>query len=109
MREVLPLRDLIKVVAKASGLDDSCTSEFRTRMWEDNEGCWTLANVDPGQHTPRSKFYNCEVHWFRSHLKDGSNRVSVEKVGAKEQLADLFTKPLPRPVFEYLRKKMMGW
>ena len=51
MREVLPLRDLIKVVAKASGLDDSCISEFRTRTWEDNEGCWTLANMDPGQHT----------------------------------------------------------
>ena len=109
MREVIPLRDLVKVVAKASGLEEDCATDFKVIVWEDNDGCWTLANMDPGQHTPRSKFYDCKVHWFRSHLKDGTDRIRVEKIDTKEQLADIFTKPLPKAVFEYLRKKMMGW
>ena len=109
MREVIPLRDLVKVVAKASGLEEDCATDFKVIVWEDNDGCWTLANMDPGQHTPRSKFYDCKVHWFRSHLKDGTDRIRVDKIDTKEQLADIFTKPLPKAVFEYLRKKMMGW
>jgi hypothetical protein len=29
----------------------------------------------------------------------------VEYIGTKEKIADIFTKPLPREVFEYLRQK----
>ena len=84
-------------------------TDFKTTVWEDNNGCLHLANMDPGQHTPRSKFYDCEVHWFRSHLKDGTNRITVEKIDTKDKIGDLFTKPLATPVFEHLRRKMMGW
>ena len=109
MREVIPLRDLIRVVAKGAGLDPACATDFKTTVWEDNNGCLHLANMDPGQHTPRSKFYDCKVHWFRSHLKDGTNRITVEKIDTKDQIGDLFTKPLATPVFEHLRRKIMGW
>ena len=109
MREVLPMRDLITTVAKGAGLNETCATTFRTTVWEDNNGALSLANMSPGQYTPRSKFYDCKVHWFRSYLKDGANRISVEKIDTTEQLADLFTKPLPREPFEALRKKLMGW
>ena len=65
------------------------------------------------------------MHWFRSFLTgkktsgddpedpDGngspSGTVEVKKISTDEQLADLFTKPLAREVFERLRVKLMGW
>jgi hypothetical protein len=32
--------------------------------------------------------------------------IGVEYVGAKEQLADIFTKPLPREAFEYFHQRL---
>ena len=106
MREVLPLRDLVRTVSKGVGIKDEVFTTFKVSVWEDNNGCLTLANLDPGQTTPRSKFYDSKVHWFRSHLSD---EIKVKRVDTEEQLADLFTKPLPREVFERLRKMLMGW
>ena len=109
LREALPFRNLIKVVARATGLNEDCATDFKTTVWEDNSGALILANSDPGQHTPRSKFYDCKVHWFRSYIKDGSDRIQVVKIDTKEQLADIFTKPLDHATFSYLREQLMGW
>ena len=35
--------------------------------------------------------------------------VSLNKIDTKEQLGDIFIKGLPRPQFQYLRKKLIGW
>ena len=109
MRQVLPLRDLIRAVAEGCGLSQQCATTFRTTIWEDNNGALALAKMQPGQHTPRSKFYDCKVHWFRSHLRDPTKRMAVEKIDTEDQVADLFTKPLLKELFEKLRKKLMGW
>ena len=106
MREVLPLRDLCRTVGSGFGINDDCLTSFHATVWEDNAGALALAQLDPGQHTARSKFYDVKVHWFRSKLGDD---IKVEKVDTKEQLADMFTKPLPRETFEYLRRKLLGW
>jgi hypothetical protein len=106
MREVLPLRDLVRTVAKGCGISEACLTTFKTTVWEDNAGALALANLDPGQHTARSKFYDVKVHWFRSKLQPD---ITVMKIDTKDQIADLFTKPLSREVFELLRKMMMGW
>ena len=68
MREVLPLRELVKVVARGLHIDDTLHTAFQVTIWEDNMGCLTLANLDPGQSAPRSKFCDSKVHWFRSKL-----------------------------------------
>ena len=107
MREVLPLRSLVEVVANGCGLSNACLTTFKTTVWEDNMGALTLANLDPGQTTTRSKFYDSKVHWFRSHLKP--NDIVVQKVETKEQRADLFTKPLLPEPFRYLRNLLIGW
>ena len=106
MREALPLRSLISTLGDGLKLGHDVTGQFKVTVWEDNMGCLTLANLDPGQNTPRSKFYDSKVHWFRSHPDDD---LTVEKVDTSDQLADLFTKPLPRKTFEKLRKEMIGW
>ena len=97
MREVLPLRELVRTVADGVGIRNEVLTHFKVTVWEDNAGTLTLANLDPGQNTPRSKFYDSKVHWFRSHL---TKEITVEKVNTEEQLADIFTKPLSREVFE---------
>ena len=109
MRKVLPTCDLIKIIAKGAGLNGHCATTFRTRVREDNNSALSLANMAPGEHTPRSKFYNCKVHWFWSHLHNGANHITVQNIDTTEQLADLFTKPLPHEPFEALQKKLMGW
>ena len=117
MREVLPLRELTKTVAAGLGISDSVNTGFKVTCWEDNSACATLANLEPGQSTPRSKFYDSKVHWFRSHLSPSSadeddpnlDGIWVKQIGTDLQLADLFTKPLTRETFQRLRKLLMGW
>ena len=106
MREVLPLRDTVQAIGRGLRIDESCLTTFHVTIWEDDMGALTLANLDPGQSTPRSKFYDSKAHWFRSHL---NSSMQVRKVDAKEQLGDLFTKPLVRDAFQYLRGQLMGW
>ncbi len=99
MREVLPLRDLVRTVGKGLKIDDKVMSTFKVKVWEDNMGALTLANLDPGQQTPRSKFYWSKAHFFRSFLNresDGTgNQMTVEKIGTLDQQGDLLTKWLP--------------
>ena len=110
MREVIPLRRTVKAVAHGCKLHDACETTFLTTVWEDNMGALTLANLDPGRNTPRSKFYDVKVHWFRTHLSDDEDDgIVVKKIDTKEQIADIFTKPLAREPFERLRKLLMGW
>ena len=75
-------------------------------LWEDNDGCRTIANLEPGRFTPASKWYDISLHWFRSHLNE---RITVERIDTAKQLADPFTKPLTFEVFKRLREKIMGW
>ena len=110
MREVIPLRRTVKAVAHGCKLLDHCETTFMTTVWEDNVGALTLAQLDPGRNTPRSKFYDVKVHWFRSHLSnDEDDGIVVRKIDTKDQIADIFTKPLAREPFERLRKLLMGW
>ena len=113
---MLPLHDLAKGVAKGLGISQDCVTGFKTTVWEDNNGALSLANLEPGQHTPRSRFYQARVHWFRSFItREGENDTNltdgifVKKIDTKLQLADLFTKPLSKELFEPLRKLLIGW
>jgi hypothetical protein len=102
LREVLPLQELVKMVACGIEINDKVQTDFKVTVWEDNNGCLTLANLDPRQSTPRSKFYDSKVHWFQSHQHDGESGIKVIKVDTEEQLADLFTKPLTGEPFKKL-------
>ena len=115
MRDALPLRNLVKGIAKGLNAPDDCLTDFKTTVWEDNNGALSLANLEPGHHTPRSRFYQARVHWFRSYItreSEGeikSDGIYVKKIDTKVQLADLFTKPLTRELFEALRLLLIGW
>ncbi|KAL7537654.1 hypothetical protein ACHAXR_010266 [Thalassiosira sp. AJA248-18] len=59
-------------------------------------------------HAPRSKFFHLETIWFREEI--ARRGINLVKVDTKEQLGDIFTKGLTQvTLFEYLRKKLLGW
>ena len=107
MKSVIPLLELLRVVGKGVGMSEEQRTKFKTTVWEDNMGALTLANMEPGQMTPRSKFYAIKYHWFRSHLKP--NKISVEKISTDSQRADILTKGLTQATFENIRKLLCGW
>jgi hypothetical protein len=45
-----------------------------------------------------------KYHFLQEQVAE--KNIRVEYVGTKEQVADIFTKPLPREAFEYLRQRL---
>lgn len=54
-------------------------------------------------HSKR-KHIPIKYHFLREQVLE--KNVKLEYVPSKEQVVDIFTKPLPREAFEYLRQKM---
>jgi hypothetical protein len=107
MRDLIPFRNMVNAVAAAFDISDEVLTQFRTTVHEDNSGALTLANMEPGRITPRSKHYAVRTHWFRSHLEP--NRVEVVKIDTALQKADILTKPLSRNTHETIRMLLCGW
>jgi hypothetical protein len=107
LREVLPFKDLVQAVGTIVGFTDDEVTTMKTTVWEDNVGALTLANLEPGRHTPRSKHYGIKTHWFRSKL--GPNRIVIEQISTHEQQADIMTKGLRKDLFVRCRLKLSGW
>jgi hypothetical protein len=98
---------LFLAVPHGIGLDKSKTTTFKTTVWEDNSGALTLARMEPGRMSPRSKHYAIKYHWLHSHLKP--NEIEIEKIDTKLQRADILTKGLRYATFIQIRKLMCGW
>ena len=52
----------------------------------------------------KTKHIPFKYHFLREQVLD--KKVKLEYVPSKEQVVDIFNKPLPREAFEYLRKKL---
>ena len=82
---------LLKEVCQGIGLEETVVATIKSTIWEDNNGCLTLANkMEAPRMTPRSKHYAVKYHWFQEHLKPEG--IEIKKVDTKEQLVDIFTK-----------------
>jgi hypothetical protein len=73
---------------------------------EDNSAALTLA-MDGDKYRPRTKHLSIKWHHFRDQVKQGW--LKVKKVTSKDNWADIFTKPLPKPQFCILRDDLLGW
>ena len=58
---------------------------------------------NPVMHA-KNKHIAIKYHYLREQVQE--KEVILEYVQSKEQLADIFTKPLPKDTFEYLRKRL---
>jgi hypothetical protein len=107
LRAAIPLIAVTKAVANGLAFTRDRILTFKATVHEDNQGAIILANLEPGRHTPRSKFYALRLHWFRSWLKP--NQIEIIFISTKLQKADYLTKPLQSMPFAVNRKLSMGW
>ena len=75
------------------------------KLFEDNNGAIELVKA-PKIH-PRTKHIVLKHNHFREHIRKGL--IEINLIVTLEQVAEIFTKALPLPIFNYLRKKLMGW
>jgi len=103
-RELFPIMDMVSSVTKSVQLPIG-KATMNVSIHEDNSGALVLAKTLPPQFTPQSKYYAIKTIWFCEEIfKRG-----VQFHDTVKQLGDIFTKGLTRFIFEYLRKKIMGW
>jgi hypothetical protein len=110
MRDMLPLRTMVKEVAKAVTGEDTVQVVCKSDVWEDNNGALTVATMP--RITPQSKFFNVKLHFFKEHVQTDQypdRPIAIHKIDTKEQLADIMTKGLTYESFKPLRDRLMGW
>jgi hypothetical protein len=105
LQEVLPMMKLVKELARAGFKLGTKTPQVHCKAFEDNSGALEMARTP--KMRPSTKHLNIKYHHFREAVEDGL--VSIHSIGTKDQLADIFTKPLPTQTFCELRKRIMGW
>jgi hypothetical protein len=110
MRDMLPLKRLVKTIAKVITGDDEVTVVAKSDVFEDNSGALAVATMP--KITPQSKFFAVKLHFFREQVQTEENpsgEVKIQKIHTKDNLADIMTKGLPLALFVPLRDKLMGW
>ena len=73
-------------------------------MFEDNQACIKMT-VNPVVSS-RNRHFAMRMWWLRQKVEEG--KIKLTYVETQHQLADIFTKPLPKPLFIQLRDKIMS-
>ena len=106
LRDVIYLIHLTEEFQKHDiNVNNGAKPNVTCRVFEDNVGALELANTH--KLRPRTKHLAVQLHHFRSYITNKT--IEVQHVATKHQIADIFTKPLPRDTFQYLRGLLMGW
>lgn len=71
-------------------------------MFCDNTSAINISK-NPVMHS-KTKHIAIKYHFVRELVQD--KEIRLEYVNSKEQIADIFTKPLPKDAFLYLRGKL---
>jgi hypothetical protein len=105
LREVIAVINLINELKGRGFQLSTATPTVICKTFEDNQSCIEIATNH--RTRPRTKHLSVRLHHFRSHIMNKT--ISIEHVSTKKQVADIFTKPLPRDQFRTLRVPLMGW
>jgi len=62
-----------------------------------------VPSVSP-KNPSKTKYITIKHHFVREQVTE--KNIKLEYVGTKEQIVDIFTKPLPHEAFEYLHQKL---
>jgi hypothetical protein len=92
VHKVIPLQMLLEYLTKITGYDWDIISTIEVTV-----PCLKLANLTPGQFTPRTKFYAVKAHWFQSKLSDKRCNVMME---TKFRHVDILTKSLGTDIWK---------
>ena len=104
MGETIPIMEHLEQLEKTLNIESKHPS-VQCKLFEDNNGAIDVAK-DPNIRL-RTKHVALKYHHFREHVRKGL--IEIILIDTLEQVADIFTKTFPFPIFNYLRKKMMDW
>ena len=76
-------------------------------LFDDYKSCIALAKAP--RMNPRTKYISLKYNHFRSFVSGKNTRVNIDYVRTNENVADIFTKPLPGSAFNHLRENVCGW
>ena len=97
--------NLLNELKRRGFVFNASTPLVHCKVLEDNKSCIEI--VTNHRTRPRTKHLSVRLHHFRSHIV--AKTISIQHVSTHEQMADTFTKPLPRNQFIKLTNKLMGW
>ncbi len=104
--EYIALSDCGKSSLALGNIVQELTDEnpFPTRIYEDNRTALMIANNESS--TKRTKHIDVKYH----HIKDliRLKKICITDISSDEQLADIFTKPLPRERHECLTSQLLS-
>ena len=78
---------------------------LKYKVFEDNKSTITLAKAP--SMLSQTKHISLKYHHFRQFVLNGS--IDIEYMRTKEQIGDIYTKPLSPTSFTHLQHKLMGW
>jgi hypothetical protein len=105
LRDTIPLMELVKEIKKSGFKVISTTATVYCKAFEDNSGALELARLP--KMRPRTKHINIKYHHFREYVRLGI--IKIFPISTENQLADIFTKPLPQNLFLRLRKELLHY
>ena len=105
MRELIPLRRVVAEIASALGIEASSECRTHFKLFEDNNGALTTAQVP--RITARNQHFAVKCHFFRDHVSRGN--IQVLKIDTTKQKADMLTKGLVDELFVRFCLIIMGW
>jgi hypothetical protein len=105
LREVICMMNLLQELREHKIPVPFTKPCIRCQTFEDNAACIEIAK-EP-KLRPRTKHLAVRLFHFRDYVEGGD--ITIQHITTKEQLTDIFTKPLPQDLFLSLRKKIMGW
>ena len=103
--ETIALTDCVKDVIWAKNLVQDLVKipPVKSKVWCDNQSTVDISNSDKG--SDRCKHIAIKHGFLQDQT---SSTVMISKVPTKDNLADIFTKPLPGPLFTKLRDRLFG-
>lgn len=105
LREVIYIMNLLNEIRQRGFKVNTSTPSIKCKVFEDNRSCIEIATNHKTR--PRTKHLSIRLHHFRSFVV--SKQITIHHVSTRDQLADIFTKPLPKAQFKVLRDQFMGW
>ena len=106
LHEVIHLQNLLLELRKCNFPIPFTKPQVVCHTFEDNAACIEVAQSNH-KICPRTKHISVRLFHFCDHVKKGL--ITIEHVPSKYQLADIFTKPLPRDQYMCLHDQIMGW